>query len=322
MSNLIQYIVQDDPKEELKKKQSQTLLSRELSSQEDTDKNYKFNSRHLLENDFSHLQSRPAPTARSYLSQALAKNAAKEGSKVSSALSPKPIGNDALSYKIAQNTKVNTANDANIPSIKKNTDEELIKRMTPVLYQMEEPKNHIYIDTTWNKTSGVGANVNDWNTFKNINWQINGRAATEEEKRAAFDVYQKDIDIGLKNKDAKGNVIKNNKKADAYKSYSQLILNDEEINKLLKQHLQDDIKYLQKECPDFASYPPELQNVLLDIKFNTGNVSQENWPKLRKAIDEKNLFGDEGIIDNVHRKDVDLKRNNWAEQQIRNIKSW
>ena len=46
----------------------------------------------------------------------------KEGSKVSSALSPKPIGNDALSYKIAQNTKVNTANDANIPSIKKNTD--------------------------------------------------------------------------------------------------------------------------------------------------------------------------------------------------------
>ena len=206
--------------------------------------------------------------------------------------------------------------------LKKNTDEELIERMTPILYQMEEPKNHIYIDTTWNKTSGIGANVNDWDTFKNINWQINERAATEEEKRAAFDVYQKDIDMGLKNKDAKGNVIKNNKKADAYKSYSQLTLNDEEINKLLKQHLLDDIKYLQKEFPDFASYPPELQNVLLDIKFNTGNVSQENWPKLRKAIAEKNLFGDEGIIDNVHRKDVGEDRNLWAEQQIRNIKSW
>ena len=101
-----------------------------------------------------------------------------------------------------------------------------------------------------------------------------------------------------------------------------MTLNDEEINKLLKQHLQDDIKYLQKEFPDFASYPPELQNVLLDIKFNTGNVSQENWPKLRKAIDEKNLFGDERIIDNVHRKDVGEDRNLWAEQQIRNIKSW
>lgn len=107
MSNLIQYIIQDDPEEELKKKQSQTLLSRELSSRQDTDKNYKFNSRHLLENDFSHLQSKPVPTARSYLSQALAKNVAKEGNKVSSALSPKPIGNDAASYKIAQNTKGN-----------------------------------------------------------------------------------------------------------------------------------------------------------------------------------------------------------------------
>ena len=322
MSNLIQYIIQDAPEEELKKKQSQTLLSRELSSRQDTDKNYKFNSRHLLENDFSHLQSKPAPTARSYLSQALAKNVAKEGNKVSSALSTKPIGNDNASYKIAQNNKGNTENDANISSIKKNTDEELIERMTPILYQMEEPKNHIYIDTTWNKTSGIGANVNDWDTFKNINWQINERAATEEEKRAAFDVYQKDIDMGLKNKDAKGNVIKNNKKADAYKSYSQLTLNDEEINKLLKQHLQDDIKYLQKEFPDFASYPPELQNVLLDIKFNTGNVSQENWPKLRKAISEKNLFDDEGVLKNVHRKDVGADRNYWAEQQIRNIKSW
>ena len=114
MSNLIQYIIQDAPEEELKKKQSQTLLSRELSSQEDTDKNYKFNSRHLLENDFSHLQSKPAPTARSYLSQALAKNVVKEGNKVSSALSPQPIGNDNASYKIAQNNKGNTA-DVDIP---------------------------------------------------------------------------------------------------------------------------------------------------------------------------------------------------------------
>ena len=117
MSNLIQYIIQDDPEEELKKKQSQTLLSRELSSRQDTDKNYKFNSRHLLENDFSHLQSKPAPTARSYLSQALAKNMAKEGNKVSSALSPKPIGNGGASYKIAQNDKGNIANDAKANNI-------------------------------------------------------------------------------------------------------------------------------------------------------------------------------------------------------------
>lgn len=57
MSNLIQYIIQDDPEEKLRKKQSQTLLSREHSSRQDTDKNYKFNSRHLLENNFNSLMS-------------------------------------------------------------------------------------------------------------------------------------------------------------------------------------------------------------------------------------------------------------------------
>ena len=109
MSNLIQYIIQDAPEQELKKKQSQTLLSRELSSQEDTGKNYKFSSHHLLENDFSHLNSKQALTARSYLSQALTNSIAKEGNKVSSALSPKPIDKDASSYKIAQNNKGNVS---------------------------------------------------------------------------------------------------------------------------------------------------------------------------------------------------------------------
>ena len=321
MSNLIQYIIQDDPEEELKKKQSQTLLSRELSSRQDTDKNYKFNSRHLLENDFSRLQSKPATTAHSYLSQALAKNVAKEGNKESSALSPKPIGNNSASYKIAQNTKENVVNDANIPS-GKFSDEELSERMLPVIKKMEEPLDYVYIDTTWNKTTGAGANIDDWNTFNKINWEVNGRSATEEEKRAVFNIFQNEINQGRQNKDSKGNIIKNNKQASSYINYSQFRLAKGEIDKLLRNHITEDIKYLQKEFPDFASYPPELQNVLLDIKFNTGNVSQENWPKLRKAIAEKNLFGKEGILKNVHRKDVGADRNNWTEQQIRNIKSW
>ena len=233
MSNLIQYIIQDDPEEELKKKQSQTLLSRELSSRQDTDKNYKFNSHHLLENDFSHLQSKPVPTPRSYLSQALAKNVVKEGSKVSSALSPKSIGNDALSYKIAQNNKGNTENDANI-TFGKFSDKELTERMLPVIKKMEKPLDYIYIDTTWNKTTGAGANVDDWNTFNKVNWEINGRPATEAEKRATFDYF-------------------------------------DEITSKGKQH-----------------------------------------------IDEKGNI----ILKNVHRKDVGEDRNLWAEQQIRNIKSW
>ena len=221
-----------------------------------------------------------------------------------------------------QNTLPDVASDVSNMSSGNFSAEALKERMIPVIRNMEEPLDYIYIDTTWNKTTGAGANIDDWDTFNQVNWVINGHPATKEEKRVVFNIFQNEINQGRKNKDSEGNIIKNNKKASSYIDYSQFRLAEGEKDKLLRNHLTQDVKYLQKEFPDFASYPPELQNVLLDIKFNTGNVSQENWPKLRKAIAEKNLFGDEGIIHNVHRKDVGEDRNYWAEQQIRNIKSW
>ena len=223
---------------------------------------------------------------------------------------------------LAQNSLPNSGSDVNNMSKGNFSPEALKERMLPVIRNMEKPLDYIYIDTTWNKTTGAGANVDDWDTFNQINWEINGRPATEAEKQAVFNIFQNEINQGRQNKDSEGNIIKNNKKASSYIDYSQFRLAKGEVDRLLRNHITEDIKYLQKEFPDFAYYPPELQNVLLDIKFNTGNVSQENWPKLRKAIAEKNLFGDEGIIYNVHRKDVGEDRNYWTEQQIRNIKSW
>ena len=226
-------------------------------------------------------------------------------------------------YQLAQNFLPNSRSDVGNISSGNFYPEVLKERMLPVIKDKEKPLDYIYIDTTWNKTTGAGANVDDWNTFNQVNWMVNGRPATEAEKRAAFDYFDSITSKGKQNVDEKGNLIKkNNNKADAYRNKSQLRISFNEIDRLLRNHLAQDIKYLQKEFPDFASYPPELQNVLLDIKFNTGNVSQENWPKLRKAIAEKNLFGKDGIIYNVHRKDVGEDRNYWAEQQIRNIKSW
>ena len=223
---------------------------------------------------------------------------------------------------LIQNSLPNSGSDVNNMSKGNFSPEVLKERMLPVIRDMEQPLDYIYIDTTWNKTTGAGANVDDWDTFNQINWEINGRPATEAEKRAAFDYFDAITSKGKQNVDEKGNLIeKNNNRADSYMNKSQLQLAKGEIDRLLRNQITEDIKYLQKEFPDFAYYPPELQNVLLDIKFNTGNVSQENWPKLRKAIADKNLFGDEGIIYNVHRKDVGEDRNYWTEQQIRNIKS-
>ncbi len=234
-------------------------------------------------------------------------------------------GNSLLSSQgtqYAKNDRTNYASDTNLPAYVK-TGNALIDRMIPVLKGEEELYRHIYIDSTWNKTVGIGANIDRWEQFRKLNWQVDGRAATEEEKRTAFNSFDAETSEGKKNVDKDGNLLeKNNKKASYYEYQSPLRILDKEAWEIFLQHIKEDVTYLHREFPEFDSFPQELQNVLLDIKFNTGNVSADEWPKLRKAIAEKNLYGKDGIIYNVNREDVSLKRNNWAKQQIRNIKHW
>ena len=100
------------------------------------------------------------------------------------------------------------------------------------------------IDTTWNKTTGAGANVDDWNTFNQINWEINGRPATEAEKRATFDYFDKITSKGKQNVDEKGKLLeKNNNKADFYSNKSQLKISSNETDRLLRNHITEDILY-------------------------------------------------------------------------------
>ena len=88
---------------------------------------------------------------------------------------------------------------------------------------------------------------------------------------------------------------------------------------MLNEHLNNDLISLRKTFVEFDSFPEELQDVLLDIKYNVGNVSNEKWPKLHEGIKNINL---KAILNNVHRQDVPEKRNKWAEDRIRAIKKW
>ena len=153
MSNLIRYIIQEDPEKQMKKndldytKYSTSWAPIQKQSQEDKYKGYKFSSKNLLENSFNSLtankssqskddgsfmsgisnifnniKSDEKSSSNASLPQSIAKTATDESSKIGNVLSPKSIGNNTASYKIAQNNKPNIANNVNIPSIKKNTD--------------------------------------------------------------------------------------------------------------------------------------------------------------------------------------------------------
>ena len=152
MSNLIRYNIKYEHEKQLKNNDLYinnypTWAPVQKQSQEDKYKGYKFSSKNLLENSFNSLtankssqskdegsfmsgisnifnniKSDEKPSSKASLPQSIAKTATEESSKIGTVLSPKSIGNDNASYKVAQNNKPNITNDVNIPSMKKNTD--------------------------------------------------------------------------------------------------------------------------------------------------------------------------------------------------------
>ena len=142
MSNLIRYIIQEDPEKQMRKNDLDyakypTWAPVQKQSQEDKYKGYKFSSKNLLENSFNSLtankssqskdegslmggisnifnniKSDEKSSSNASLPQSIAKTTTEESSKIGNVLSPKSIGNDAVSYKIAQDAKGNIANNA------------------------------------------------------------------------------------------------------------------------------------------------------------------------------------------------------------------
>ena len=69
------------------------------------------------------------------------------------------------------------------------------------------------------------------------------------------------------------------------------------------------------------SFPNPLKEVLLDIQYNVkGGLNRKNWPKLYQAIENRDVFGENGIYNNVNRPDVQQSRNDWAKRMIGSIR--
>ena len=175
----------------------------------------------------------------------------------------------------------------------------------------EESENlieYIYLDSKGYITTGIGSKIDDKETFLNINFMIGDRLATYQEK---LDAYNKFNDMSKKE------IYKKNYKAQYYRKFSNLRINARDAEELLYKHTLNDLKKLREGIENFDKLPLPLQEVLMDIRYNTGNVSKLNWPKLREGIRTKNLSL---IADNVNRKDVSAERNKWARDKILSIK--
>lgn len=216
-------------------------------------------------------------------------------------------------YQVAENTGQANCSDATPQlSALKNyqaENDKLLREHVKWLRRNEVEGNipYIYLDIKGNMTTGIGLNVDNYETFMNIGWQVDGRPATLKEKQVAYNRLTQ-----LKKQGEFGQIYS----AIKYKNETPLTISDEYAIQIAVNHLKGNVAYLQKNIPEFDTLPYPLKLVLLDICYNTGSLKKEKWPKLYKAISQKNLTG---IAQNVRRRDVNEHRNKWAEELIKAI---
>ena len=199
------------------------------------------------------------------------------------------------------------------------TDEDLYKAMWENIKKYEDVIQHPYLDTKGLITVGGGANINSCDDFRKINFTVNGVPATEAEKLAAFGIMR-----NLSNeRDAQGNPTNWDTKAKKFKDYTNVRISDEYARSLAQDHMTNDLAHVRREFADFDTFPQPLKEVLLDIQYNVkGGLNEQKWPSLYKAIRERNINGENGIVANVHRKDVQQERNDWARRMAASIIPW
>ena len=183
----------------------------------------------------------------------------------------------------------------------------------------EDVMQHPYLDTKGLVTVGGGINVDKWDNFKKINFTVNGVPATEAEKFAAYNIMR-----NLSNeRDEQGHPAHWNTLAEKFADYTNVRISDEYARSLSQNHMTNDLAHLRREFADFDTFPQPLKEVLLDIQYNVKDgLIERKWPNLYKAIRERNINGENGIVANVNRPDVKFKRNDWARRTAATITPW
>ena len=193
------------------------------------------------------------------------------------------------------------------------SDNDLYQRMWNNIKKYENVKYHPYLDSKGYITTGGGANINNLNDFMKVNFTVNGHPATDTQKLMG---YNKLKDLSNQ-KDILGNYLHTNKTANFFKDKTNLHISEQDAYNMAQNHMKNDLAHVRNQFTDFDYFPNPLKEVLLDIQYNTGRLNKQNWPNLYNAI---NNCDANGIADNVHRKDVGWKRNDWAEKMARSIR--
>ena len=197
----------------------------------------------------------------------------------------------------AENNQTTTATDAVYASsdeyahrkvkFRSTEEEKLLRHMAKIVTESENNVNHPYLDSKGLITVGKGNNINRWDVFKAIQWEINGHPATKQEIKKAYDILiakriqlqneynelmelkrlypQKYAALPESQKKEKGPF---NYGASYYAQFTNIKISQEEIDYHTFKHLQNDYDVLRKAFTNFDAQPMEFKEATFDIQYN------------------------------------------------------
>lgn len=234
----------------------------------------------------------------------------------------------------AANDKTNAATDAVYTSnstyahrkvkFRSPEEEKLLKRIAEQIVGEESYKDFSYLDSSGFITVGKGQLVHDWNTFNAVHWLYNGRPATEDEKRKAYQTMLdkrtqliiEEKNAAIKEKRKERNPF--NKIADYYAGLTQIYITEDEADYLMYSHLQRDYSNLKHYLPEIDNAPEAAQDVAFDIQYNPG-ITDNTWTYFKRYFNERNVAE---LAKQVHRNGISESRNNRMRDKILSIKKW
>ena len=164
---------------------------------------------------------------------------------------------------------------------------------------LEGSVDHMYLDTEDNVTVGIGTLLatSDAAAALAFRHRDTDELATEAEIRAEFDLID-----GMLGSQERG--------AEYYRNFTSLYLPQDEIDRLVVEHMRGDFDDLLRMFPYFGDYPLPAQIALWDMIYNLGPGGlRREFPLMRQAIQD----GDwEEAARQSHRSDIGEPRNDYV----------
>ena len=131
---------------------------------------------------------------------------------------------------------------------------------------------HMYLDTVGTVTVGVGNMLKKPSSAASLPFEVE---ATGEKASAA--AIEEEFDLISQQESARP--------AKYYKQFTQLVLNEHEINQLVDVRLDNFESKLRRDFPKYDEYPDEARLGLIDMAYNLGNKGLiKKFPTFANAV--------------------------------------